>query len=180
MKHIWILGASHLAVGAAGFAVGVYTLPILTADAQASSADVRVIHGAARYTGEFRRDLSGSDPLHWAQGKVTVANDAIAFEGKVAPGPDYKIYLLPEFVETKEQFLAAQSRAVRVGDLKAFGNFVTRLPNNIDIDRFTTVVIWCERFSRFISAAQYRGGETDRPKTDTYPLDKEVPKMGNH
>ena len=156
MKHIWILGASHLAVGAIGFAVVVYTLPILAADAHASSADVRVIHNAARYTGEFRRDLSGSDPLHWAQGKVTVANNAIAFEGKVAPGPDYKIYLLPEFVETKEQFLAAQSRAVRVGDMKAFGNFVTRLPNNIDIDRFTTVVIWCERFSRFISAAQYR------------------------
>ncbi|KVQ00497.1 hypothetical protein WJ95_28430 [Burkholderia ubonensis] len=156
MKKISILVGSHLVAGVIGFAVGIYTLPLFTADAEASDADVRAVSNTARYTGEFKRDLPGSDPLHWAQGKIAITDDAIAFEGEVAPGPDYKIYLIPNFVDTKEKFLAAKLHAVRIGDLNTFGNFVTPLPRNIGIDQFTTVVIWCERFSQFISAAQYR------------------------
>ncbi|KVQ03687.1 hypothetical protein WJ95_23910 [Burkholderia ubonensis] len=63
---------------------------------------------------------------------------------------------MPNFVDTKEKFLAGKLHAVRIGDLNTFGNFVTPLPRDIGIDQFTTVVIWRERFSQFISAAQYR------------------------
>ncbi|MDR6504038.1 hypothetical protein J2785_007232 [Burkholderia ambifaria] len=155
MKKIWIFVGSHLTASIIGFAAGIYALPLLTAQTGASDAEIRAVRATAHSVGNFKRGLPGSDPLHWAQGTVVIADDAIAFEGDVAPGPDYKVYLAPEFVDTKEKFLAAKSHSVRVGDLKTFGNFVMKLPRDIAIDQYTTVVIWCERFSQFISAAQY-------------------------
>jgi hypothetical protein len=76
--------------------------------------------------------------------------------GKVSPGPDYKLYLSPEFVDTKEGFLKLKERSVRIGDVKTFENFIVRVPESVDPSRYTTVVVWCETFSMFISAAKYR------------------------
>lgn len=66
MRNVSILVGSHLVAGVSGFAVGIYTLPFLTAGAEASDEDVRAVGTAARLTGEFKRDLPGSDPLHSA------------------------------------------------------------------------------------------------------------------
>ena len=79
------LVASHLIVGALGFAAGVYILPILIAPQ--------------------------------------------SFSGKLAPDPDYKLYLAPDFVT---------------------------LPEALDVTRYNSVVVWCERFSMFITAGKYR------------------------
>jgi hypothetical protein len=40
--------------------------------------------------------------------------------------------------------------------VKTFENFVVRLPEGTDIERYDTVVVWCETFSMFISSARYR------------------------
>jgi hypothetical protein len=76
--------------------------------------------------------------------------------GQVAPGPDYKLYLAPSFVETEVEFEAIRDRAVRVGDVDTFENFIVPMPDGIDPADYNTVVVWCESFGEFITAATYR------------------------
>ncbi|WP_296897220.1 DM13 domain-containing protein [Thiohalocapsa sp.] len=141
---------------AIGFAAGVYFLPILTAPNAPSIAEVEQAAAQAAYSGEFRRDLEGSDLLHWGEGIVAVGPDAVTLMGRVAPGPDYKLYLAPSFVETETEFEAIRDRAVRVGDIDTFENFIVPMPADIDPADYNTVVVWCESFGEFITAATYR------------------------
>lgn len=156
MKKILLLLTSHVFALAVGFALGIYALPILTApegptDAQASSAASQAV-----YTGKFRRDLKDSDALHWGEGTLSVSRQSIVLAGKLAPGPDYKLYLSPEFVETKADFLRLKSQMRRAGDVRTFENFVLAVPEGIDVSQYKAAIIWCETFSQFITAAQYR------------------------
>ncbi|QQX86998.1 DM13 domain-containing protein [Cupriavidus necator] len=151
-----ILVLTHVAALAVGFAAGIYVLPILTEQAGASAEQVQAVSQQSRYTGTFRKDLAGSDALHWASGQLHVSPHALAFEGSVAPGPDYRIYLAPEFVDNKEAFLRIKNRSLQVSELKTFGNFTVALPAGVDPARYAAVVIWCERFGQFIGAAGYR------------------------
>ena len=156
MKKWLLLIVTHGAVGLAGFALGIYLLPILIAPPAPSDQEVAVAARDARYTGTFRRDLEGSDALHWGEGAVTITDRAVTLQGRIAPGPDYKLYLSPEFVTGEEAFTRAKSRMVRVGDVKTFENFVVPLPADVDPAAYTTVIVWCETFSEFITAARYR------------------------
>ena len=151
-----LLLISHLAVGAVGFGLGIYALPILIAPPAPTDAEVQTRNSAALYSGEFTRDLKGSDRLHWGEGTVSVGNQFITLMGSLSPGPDYKLYLSPTFVETEADFNHAKSTMVRVADIKTFENFSVALPGNIDPAKYTTVIIWCETFGEFISAAKYR------------------------
>ncbi len=153
---ILILIGSHAVALAVGFAAGIYFLPILTAPDAPSAEEVRTMAGTSRYTGTFRRDLADSDALHWGEGTVYVGADSIALEGSIAPGPDYRLYLSPEFVETEADFERFKSRMVQVGLVKTFENFVVPLGREIDPSAYTSVIIWCEAFGEFITAAQYR------------------------
>jgi hypothetical protein len=151
-----ILVVTHLAALAVGFAAGIYVLPILTEQTGASVEQVRAVSQQSRYTGTFRKDLAGSDALHWASGQLHVSAHALAFEGSVAPGPDYRVYLAPAFVDNKAAFLRIKERSLQVGELKTFGNFTVALPAGVDPAQYAAVVIWCERFGQFIGAAGYR------------------------
>jgi hypothetical protein len=155
MKKLLLLG-SHLLALAVGFALGVYLLPILVAPDAPSAAAVQAQAAAATFRGEFRRDLKDSDALHWGEGTVTVGPTAVTLLGKLAPGPDYKLYLSPQFVETEADFERLKPTMVRVGDVKTFENFVVPLPAGVDPARYDTVVVWCESFRQFITAAKYR------------------------
>jgi hypothetical protein len=152
----FLLLASHLAVLLVGFAAGIYWLPILTAPAPPSAAVVQAIAGTSDFRGQFRRSLAGSDLLHWGEGEISVGKQTIALMGKVSPGPDYKLYLVPEFVENEAQFLKLKARSARLGDIKTFENFIVPVPDGVDVAQYTTVLVWCETFSEFISAAKYR------------------------
>jgi hypothetical protein len=156
VKKVLLLTLSYAVAVAMGFAAGIYTLPILTAPKGPAPGELKSLAGAAEYTGEFRRDLKGSDLLHWGEGAVSVSRTAVSLQGKLAPGPDYKAYLSPEFVDTKEDFLKVKERSVRLGDVKTFDNFVVSVPASVDASRYNTVVVWCESFSQFITAAKYR------------------------
>lgn len=156
MKRLLLLTVSHALVGALGFALGIYALPILIAPPGPEPADVERLVAQARFTGEFRRDLADSDALHWGEGTVSIGPDAVALRGSLAPGPDYKLYLSPEFVETEAEFLRLKPRMARVGDVKTFENFVVPVPAAIDPGDYTSVVVWCETFGQFITAAKYR------------------------
>lgn len=156
MKRMLLLTASHGLVAALGFALGVYALPILTAPAAPSSVEVASQSSQAQFTGRFRRDLKDSDFLHWGEGTVSVSRKSIVLQGRVAPGPDYKLYLSPEFVETEADFLRLKARMVRVGEVKTFENFIVPVPESIDPSAYNAVIVWCESFGQFITAAKYR------------------------
>lgn len=153
----WIvLLATHAAMLAVGFALGVYLLPILTAPPGPDKAALQATAGTALFKGRFDRNQKGSDFLHWGEGEVRVTPERIAHEGRLAPGPDYKLYLASSFVETKEEFLKIKAQSRRIADVKTFEGFLVDVPPGVDVKAYTTVVIWCEAFSMFISAAKYR------------------------
>jgi Electron transfer DM13 len=156
MKRLLYLALTHGAALAVGFALGVYFLPILTAPAAPAAADVSAAAGKAEFKGEFRRNLKDSDFLHWGEGTVSVSASAVALMGRIAPGPDYKLYLSPEFVETEADFKRLKPKMARVGDVKTFENFIVPVPANIDPKAYNTVIVWCESFGQFITAAKYR------------------------
>ena len=81
---------------------------------------------------------------------------AIAIRGRLAPGPDYRLYLSPRFVETESDFLQMKDRMQPVGPVRSFGDQVLALPAGVDPSQFDSVIIWCEAFGQFITAARYR------------------------
>lgn len=155
MKKLVLVLTHAIALGA-GFALGIYFLPVLIAPPSPTAAEVATQAGSATFRGQFRRDLRDSDALHWGEGAVTIGAGSIALAGELAPGPDYKLYLSPEFVETEADFQRLKPAMVRVGDVKTFSNFLVPLPAGVDPARYTTVIVWCETFSQFITAAKYR------------------------
>jgi hypothetical protein len=151
-----ILSGTHAGAIALGFALGVYFLPILTAPKGPDADEIKAAAQTAQHSGRFDRKLKGSDPLHWGEGDVHVSPRRIVHNGRLAPGPDYKLYLARSFVDTKEAFLAIKSQSRRVGNVETFNGFIVDVPEGVDVSGYTTVVIWCEAFSQFISAAKYK------------------------
>ena len=90
MKKTILLLISHLVVGVAGFAAGVYYLPILTAPPAPSEAEVAAVAKMAAYTGER---------IEWSQAqesKEDFAPDNLKWEDSFEPHP------MPEPGVTKE------------------------------------------------------------------------------
>jgi len=155
MRWLFLL-VTHLLALALGFALGVYTLPILTAPPGPDKAALEATAAAAEFKGNLDRKLKGSDFLHWGEGEVRVMRDKIAHVGRLSPGPDYKLYLTVEFVEDEESFLKVKDQSARIGDVKSFDGFLLDVPSSVDVSAYTTAVVWCEAFGEFISAAKYR------------------------
>ncbi len=155
MKSLLLLG-THIGALIIGFALGIYALPILIAPAAPSATALAEHVAAAQFSGQFRRELADSDALHWGEGRVIIGPSAIVFEGKLAPGPDYRLYLSPQFVETEAEFQRLKSTMVQVGEVKTFNNFVVPLSASIDAAQYRAVIVWCEAFNEFITAASYQ------------------------
>lgn len=156
IRNIFLIIVSHTVAVSFGFAVGIYALPILTAPSAPSVSDVSAVATVAKYSTNFRRDLKDSDIFHWGEGEVYIGQSSISFMGKLAPGPDYKLYLSPEFVETEAGFNRLKSRMVVVGDVKTFNNFLVEVPSGINPSDYTSVIVWCESFGEFITSAKYK------------------------
>ena len=155
MKWLIRIGTHAAALGA-GFVLGIYMLPILIAPEGPGSQEVQSAADNSEFTAEFRRDLEDSDALHWGEGTLYVGPDSIALDGRLAPGPDYRLYLSPEFVETEAGFEALRSQMVEVGPVRTFENFMVSVPDSIDPAAFSTAIVWCESFGQFITAAEYQ------------------------
>ena len=147
--------ATHGIALAIGFAAGIYALPILIAPEGPSAEEVSAVAETAMFSAEFTRDLQDSDRLHWGEGQVFVGPSSISHEGALAPGPDYRLYLSPEFVETEARFNELKSQMALVGDVKTFDGFLVAVPPGIDPAQYSSVIVWCETFGEFITAAQY-------------------------
>jgi len=156
MKLAWLLIVSHLGAAVVGFATGIYYLPILAAPDAPTAEELRAVAAAADFTGRFTRARVDSDALHWGEGTVYLGPERVALDGEIAPGPQYKLYLSPSFVETEQDFLSAKPGMALLGDVDTFRGFIVDVPTQIDPSQFTTVIVWCEAFDQFITSAQYR------------------------
>ena len=155
-KKIILLISSYIIVFVLGFGLGIYLLPILTSPKSVNIDKIIKLEKNALYKTVFVRDLKGSDLFHWGEADVSVSKNEIIVNGSIAPGPDYKLYLTKEFVEQEEEFLSIKDNSRYVAVVKTFKNFVITVPEDIDINDYNTIVIWCESFSEFITAAKYK------------------------
>lgn len=153
----WIAAViSHSVVFLLGIALGMYLLPIFTAEPSPTAEALAKVQGSADYQAQFERQRSGSDWLHWGQGSLYLTPKTIAFRGELAPGPDYRLYLSPVFVEDEQQFLAHKAQMVAVGAVNSFNGFILPVSESLDISRYNTAIIWCESFNQFISSGRYQ------------------------
>jgi len=74
----------------------------------------------------------------------------------MAPGPDYRLYLTPEYVETEDGFWKIKDQSTQVGLINTFDGFVLENLSTLENAEFNSVVVWCERFSQFITSAKFR------------------------
>lgn len=156
LRIILILIFSHVFVGSLGFFGGIYTLPILTAPDSPTDAEIKVLSAQPQFTTKFVRNLKGSDALHWGEGEVSISEDHITLKGSISPGPDFKLYLSPKFVETESEFERLKGSMQLVGDVETFNNFAVKTSSKVELAQFNTVVVWCESFGEFITSAKYR------------------------
>ena len=156
MRKLIFLSLSHGAVLVFGIALGIYLLPILTAPPSPDAQTLEEMSQDASYKAEIVEDLRGNDFLHWGKGTISLSQSQIVHSGTLAPGPDYMVYLVPEFVEHEDEFLPLKDASVVIGPVKSFEGFVLDIPPGVDIEAYSTVLIWCEAFSEFIAVAKYR------------------------
>ena len=150
-----LLTLSHLVLLGVGFAAGIYTLPILTAPPAPDRASVERVASSGQFAGTFSRDRKDSDALHYGEGDFTIGANMVSFMGSLAPGPDYRLYLSPVFIETEEDFNRHKNRMIEVGDVKTFDNFLVAISEPIDPTQFNTAIVWCESFGQFITSGSY-------------------------
>ena len=80
----------------------------------------------------------------------------ICLDGKIAPGPDYRLYLTPKYVETRAGPQNIKAQSFQSGPVKAFESISLDLPDGLDATNYRAVLIWCEAFEQFITAAELR------------------------
>lgn len=152
-RHIILaLTAKFFAGLVIGFGLGVYFLPILIADAPADAQVVQAAAQSAERQASFSRDRQDSDGLHWGEGTLYLSDTRVTLEGKVSPGPDYRLYLTPEYVETEDAFEAIKSQSLEIARINGFENFSYEIASGLDTSGYAAVVIWCERFGEFITS----------------------------
>lgn len=155
IRRLLLIGTHVLAIGV-GFVLGIYSLPILIAPESPGVEVVRTAADIAQFKGMFRRDLADSDAFHWGEGTLYIGPDNVVFEGRLAPGPDYRLYLSPKMVETEAEFDLLKSEMVQVGLVQTFENFMIAVPDSVDPGKFNAAIVWCESFGQFITAAAYQ------------------------
>ena len=78
----------------------------------------------------------------------------IWLDGEISLGLDYCLYLIPKYVETGAEFLQIKADSIQIGLIKAFENFSLDIQADVSIANFLAVLIWCELFEQFITAAR--------------------------
>lgn len=124
----------------------------------------------APYQVHFRRDHPGSSRLYWADGRVGVSHGRIAFDGRMSvpasASRSSTVYLTSDRIANRDDFLRSQPRARQVGQVTPQSRFLLEVPHDIDVDEFTTVVLWSHTDQQLISSTQYRTAWDDEPLED--------------
>jgi hypothetical protein len=137
-----------------GIALGFFLFPFVfpppAAFEQLTEADRSPLHA----TGTFIH-ANPSDPIHYGKGKVSVYQRTVFLESdfEVGPGPAFHVYLVPK-ANIRDAAAVKDAMFVDLGGLRAFkGSQRYPIPAGVDLKNYSSVVIWCERFSVLISPA---------------------------
>lgn len=151
-KIILSLGLAGLVAGIGGFALNAGSENTTVSFGTTSAIAEEEVNILA--TGAFR----DADPGHRGTGTVEVYEEDgkrfIRFSDfQVTRGPDLKVWLVAtDNVRTARDVLNADY--VSLGKLKNNrGNQKYRIPKNVDLAQYGTVVIWCEQFRVLFSPA---------------------------
>jgi hypothetical protein len=88
-RYVLLFGVVKFCAGLViGFGLGVYFLPILTAEKGLDTVAIETLSQSDLWQGTFIRDLPGSDGLHWGDGVIMANADQIWLDGEISPGPD--------------------------------------------------------------------------------------------
>lgn len=83
-KNLILFGIFNVFFGLTiGFGLGVYSLPILTAETGLDDAAIAARQPAIERLGKFHRNLEGSDSLHWGEGTIMVGDGSVWLDGSV-------------------------------------------------------------------------------------------------
>ena len=140
-----------------GAAAGFFAYPTLYAAYAGKEAVAPVAAGAPRAGGQFIQPAP-ADRVRYGSGGVTVADDRVELgdDFRVAPGPKYHLYLVPERgidADTRVD----ESMFVDLGPLAAFsGPQVYPVPAGVEVEDYGSVVVWSEQLNTLISPAELR------------------------
>ena len=99
-----------------------------------------------------------SDPIHYGSGKVSVYERTVFLEPgfEVGPGPAFHVYLVPKApIRTNADMKDVMF--VDLGRLRSFkGSQRYAIPAGVDLTKYPSVIIWCERFGVLISPADLK------------------------
>lgn len=154
----WLLafiGGGLLGVSA-GFALGIFAYPYafladIVADERVDEPETRTVLARGNFV-----HANPLDPLHYGKGGVSVYEGLLHLEPdfEVGPGPKFHVYLVPEANVDPSTDIESMM-FVDLGRLKAFkGSQNYPVPAGVDLERYVSVVIWCEQFGVLISPAR--------------------------
>jgi Electron transfer DM13 len=137
-----------------GVALGFFLFPFVFPPSPTMESLGEADHSRLVATGTFIH-ADPSDPIHWGRGKVSVYERAVFLEPdfQVGPGPAYHVYLVPT-ANVRREADVKDTMYGDLGRLRAFkGSQRYAVPAGVDLSRYPSVVIWCERFGVLISPA---------------------------
>ena len=127
-RHFPMFGVVKFCAGLViGFGLGVRSLPTLTAEKGLDTVVIEPLSQSAFREGIFVRDL---------------------------PGPDYRLYLIPKYVEKGLEFMQIKADSIQIGPIKAFEFFLLDISADFEVTNFPAALILCEAFGQFITAAR--------------------------
>ena len=137
-----------------GIALGFFFFPYVFPPPPAMEALTEADRSRLVATGTFIH-ANPSDPVHYGRGKVSVYERTVFLEPdfEVGPGPAFHVYLVPK-ASIRASADMKDVMFVDLGRLRSFkGSQRYAIPDGVDLAKYPSVIIWCERFSVLISPA---------------------------
>jgi hypothetical protein len=140
-----------------GIALGFFFFPYVFPPPPAMEALTEADRSRLVATGTFIH-ANPSDPVHYGSGQVSVYERTVFLgdDFDVGPGPAFHVYLVPK-ASIRSSSDMKGVMFVDLGRLRAFkGSQRYPIPPGVDLTKYPSVVIWCERFSVLISPADLK------------------------
>ena len=144
-----------------GVALGFFIFPYVFPPPPATETLTEADRARPVATGAFIH-ANPSDPVHYGKGKVSVYERAVFLEPdfEVGPGPAFHVYLVPK-PSIRSSSDMKDVMFVDLGQLRSFkGSQRYTIPAGVDLAKYPSVIIWCERFGVLISPADLKTAQT--------------------